>query len=147
MADVGSSSEASNASPGDQNDVEESPQPPRYGEEEEDTTEEPESATSTARAGTTASARFNILSTMVGGGSLSLPLAFQKSGNALTGPLILIGVAIVTEYCFRILVRCTRTLHPVTGGKYAVSLDDARLWLALPHDHLTIAIVSHRNAR
>jgi len=35
------------------------------------------------RQGSIASTRFNILSTMVGGGSLSLPLAFQKSGNAL----------------------------------------------------------------
>lgn len=50
------------------------------------------------RLGTTSSARFNILSTMVGGGSLSLPLAFQKSGNALLGPVILIAVAVITEF-------------------------------------------------
>lgn len=67
------------------------------------------------RIGTTASARFNILSTMVGGGSLSLPLAFKKSGNALIGPIMLLGTAIVTEFCFRLLVRSARTLHPVSG--------------------------------
>jgi len=54
------------------------------------------------RHGTTASARFNILSTMVGGGSLSLPLAFQKSGNALLGPVLLVATAVITEFCFRV---------------------------------------------
>jgi hypothetical protein len=38
------------------------------------------------RRGTIFSARFNIWSTMVGGGSLSLPLAFAKTGNALVAP-------------------------------------------------------------
>jgi amino acid permease len=56
------------------------------------------------RRGTIPSARFNILSTMVGGGCLSLPLAFQKSGNGLLGPLILLVVAVITDFCFRLLV-------------------------------------------
>jgi len=63
---------------------------------------EADAATDVERLGTTSSARFNILSTMVGGGSLSLPLAFQKSGNALLGPFMLLLVAVITEFCFRI---------------------------------------------
>lgn len=75
------------------------------------------------RIGTTSSARFNILSTMVGGGSLSLPLAFYKSGNALMGPILLLGTAVVTEFCFRVLVRSSRTLHPVHGSTRAPGVD------------------------
>jgi amino acid permease len=56
------------------------------------------------RQGTISSARLNILSTMVGGGSLSLPLAFQKSGNFLLGPLLIVIVACFSDFCFRVLV-------------------------------------------
>ena len=56
------------------------------------------------RKGTIMSARLNILSTMVGGGSLSLPMAFQKSGNAFMGPLFIILVAASAEFCFRALI-------------------------------------------
>lgn len=66
------------------------------------------------RQGTTASARFNMLSTMVGGGSLSLPLAFSKSGNALFGPVFLVGIAFLTEFCFRVHVGSARLLSPVS---------------------------------
>ena len=62
------------------------------------------------RVGTTSSARFNILATMVGGGSLSLPMAFAKSGNVLTGPILLILSAIMSEFCFRIMVKTARLL-------------------------------------
>eukprot|EP00980_Cylindrotheca_fusiformis_P009298 scaffold2042_cov123-Cylindrotheca_fusiformis.AAC.5 len=57
------------------------------------------------RQGTIASARFNILSTMVGGGCLSLPLAFQQSGNSLLGPLLLVLTGAITEFCFNLLVK------------------------------------------
>ena len=60
--------------------------------------------TDNVRIGTISSARFNILSTMVGGGCLSLPLAFQESGNALVGPLMLLFTGVVTEFCFKRLV-------------------------------------------
>lgn len=53
---------------------------------------------------------------MVGGGSLSLPLAFQKSGNLLLGPFLLLIVAILTEFCFRIHIASARMLHPVSVG-------------------------------
>ena len=56
------------------------------------------------RIGTISSARFNILSTMDGGGCLSLPLAFQQSVNSLLGPGLLIVVGMITEFCFRLLV-------------------------------------------
>jgi len=66
------------------------------------------------RLGTISSARFNILSTMVGGGALSLPMAFQKTGNGLLGPLFLIATAIITGFCFRVLLTSARTLSPVS---------------------------------
>jgi amino acid permease len=75
------------------------------------------------RMGTTASARFNILSTMVGGGSLSLPMAFQKAGNGLMGPLILLIVAVITNYCFHILVYSARTLSPVSPNQTSPGKD------------------------
>jgi amino acid permease len=66
-----------------------------------------------SREGTTESARFNILNTMVGGGSLSLPMAFQTAGN-LFGVLLLLVTAVITEFCFRILVKSARLLSPIT---------------------------------
>ncbi|KAL7565267.1 hypothetical protein ACA910_014561 [Epithemia clementina (nom. ined.)] len=47
---------------------------------------------------------------MVGGGSLSLPLAFAKSGNVLMGPILLVVMAVISEYCFRIMVQTIRVL-------------------------------------
>ncbi len=64
------------------------------------------------RIGTISSARFNILSTMVGGGCLSLPLAFQQSGNALIGPIMLLVTAFMTDFCFRLLVASAIHIHP-----------------------------------
>lgn len=64
------------------------------------------------RIGSISSARFNILSTMVGGGCLSLPLAFSQSGNAGVGPLMLIGTGLVTNFCFDKLVQTSRRIHP-----------------------------------
>jgi amino acid permease len=59
------------------------------------------------RMGTIQSATFNIWSTMVGGGSLSLPLAFTKAGNGLFGPILLISTAILSEFCFGLLIDTT----------------------------------------
>ncbi|KAL3932762.1 MAG: hypothetical protein SGBAC_010703 [Bacillariaceae sp.] len=69
-----------------------------------DNGDEEENDSGVYREGTIASARFNILSTMVGGGCLSLPLAFQQSGNSLLGPLLLLITALITDFCFRLLV-------------------------------------------
>jgi amino acid permease len=49
---------------------------------------------------------------MVGGGCLSLPLAFQQSGNALVGPLMLLVTALLTDFCFRLLMASAVHLHP-----------------------------------
>jgi amino acid permease len=93
----------------------------------DDDTISEELAGSLVRVGTTASARFNILSTMVGGGSLSLPMAFQKAGNGLLGPVILIVVATVTEFCFRILVDSARRLSPVSASSVTPGKDSFEL--------------------
>ena len=72
------------------------------------------------RIGSISSARFNILSTMVGGGCLSLPLAFEQSGNALVGPLMLLLTGVITNFCFQRLVQTSRVLnppHPIVPGK------------------------------
>jgi amino acid permease len=69
------------------------------------------------RVGTISSARFNILSTMVGGGCLSLPLAFQQSGNALIGPIMLLITAAITDFCFRLLVSSAVHIHPPTADR------------------------------
>mmetsp|Transcript_11384 Transcript_11384/g.16717 ORF Transcript_11384/g.16717 Transcript_11384/m.16717 type:complete len:496 (+) Transcript_11384:139-1626(+) len=71
----------------------------------------------TNRKGTISSACFNLLSTMVGGGSLSLPLAFQQAGNGLLGPLILIVTALVTEFAFRVLVASAPAPNPAQRGE------------------------------
>ena len=75
------------------------------------------------RQGTISSARFNILCTMVGGGCLSLPFAFQKTGNALFGPFLLVLTAMITEYCFRIIVSAIRRLSPVNGNTSVIGKD------------------------
>lgn len=56
------------------------------------------------RHGTLTSARFNILSTMVGGGSLSLPLAFFQAGNSFLAPLLLIAVAALVKASVHLLI-------------------------------------------
>ena len=66
------------------------------------------------RIGSISSARFNILSTMVGGGCLSLPMAFQQSGNALCGPIMLLITGVITDFCFRTLVA---TALKINGGQ------------------------------
>jgi amino acid permease len=70
----------------------------------------------TDRKGTISSACFNLLSTMVGGGSLSLPLAFQQAGNGLMAPLVLILTALITDFGFRILVASAPHPHHEQRG-------------------------------
>jgi len=87
-------------------------------EEEEEAIEED---TSNLRKGTMTSAKFNILSSMVGGGSLSLPLAFYQLGNAFVAPLVLITVAILVQYSITFLLQaaCSRnssTQRDVVGS-------------------------------
>ena len=56
------------------------------------------------RQGTVLSASINILSTMVGGGSLSLPLAFTQAGIGAVAPITLVVIAISSEFCMHCLV-------------------------------------------
>ncbi|KAL3798365.1 hypothetical protein HJC23_005018 [Cyclotella cryptica] len=57
------------------------------------------------RQGTISSARFNLLSSMVGGGSLSLPLAFHQTGNLLVAPLLLLVTAAIAQQSIIFLVK------------------------------------------
>jgi hypothetical protein len=50
------------------------------------------------------SALFKMLSIRFSGGFLTLPLAFQQSGNSHLGPLMLIMMAFITDVCFHLLV-------------------------------------------
>ncbi|CAB9503992.1 Putative sodium-coupled neutral amino acid transporter 11 [Seminavis robusta] len=72
------------------------------------------------RQGTISSARYNVLCTMVGGGCLSLPMAFQKTGNGLFGPCMLLLTAAVTDWCFRMIIAATRKLSPVQAHTVVV---------------------------
>lgn len=85
---------------------------PQQEDRADDGAETSPSSASQVREGTISSGRFNILSTMVGGGSLSLPLAFQKTGNGFLAPVLLLIVASMTEFCFRTLTTSARTLYP-----------------------------------
>jgi len=57
------------------------------------------------RQGTISSARFNLLSSMVGGGSLSLPLAFHQTGNLFMAPVILIITSILAQQSILFLIK------------------------------------------
>lgn len=62
---------------------------------------------SVERQSTTASAIFNLVSTIVGGGVLSLPYAFSLVGVGL-GTLMLVVTAIASDFSIYILVSCSR---------------------------------------
>jgi amino acid permease len=57
------------------------------------------------RQGTISSARLNLLSSMVGGGCLSLPLAFHQTGNIFVGPIILIVTAVLAHQSILFLIK------------------------------------------
>lgn len=56
------------------------------------------------RQGTLMSARMNLLTSMVGGGSLSLPLAYHQMGNICMAPLTMIVIAAGMECSLRCLI-------------------------------------------
>lgn len=96
----------------------------------------------TEREGTVSSGRFNLLSTMVGGGSLSLPLAFQKSGNAFFGPVFMVLVAASAEFCIRLLIASSDIIvarnPPVqhSSAKGLASMEAVASAAFGPHAHL-----------
>ncbi len=57
------------------------------------------------RQGTISSARLNLLSSMVGGGCLSLPLAFHQTGSLFVGPLILVLTAVLAQQSIIFLIK------------------------------------------
>ena len=71
------------------------------------------------RQGTISSARFNILSTMVGGGSLSLPLAFHQTGNGVLAPILLCIFAYLVQHSISCLIQagiCSNTTRTGTSS-------------------------------
>ena len=78
------------------------------GEEQHQHHEDPDNSNQSTKSPSTlstAGARFNMLSTMVGGGALSLPYAFYHSGNGFVGPLLLCLVAWMMEQGSRLLIQ------------------------------------------
>jgi amino acid permease len=63
------------------------------------------------RQGTIVSAVLNILSTMVGGGSLSLPLAFAQAGIGLVSPVTLVCISIMSYLCMSFLAESGRVVE------------------------------------
>ena len=57
------------------------------------------------RQGTISSARYNLLSSMVGGGCLSLPLAFHQTGNLFLAPLLLVITSLLAQQSIIFLVK------------------------------------------
>ena len=74
--------------------------------------EENEDQSKLTRKGTLTSAKLNILSTMVGGGTLSLPLAFHQAGNSLLAPLLLICIAYLVNKSIHFLIQSAILSHP-----------------------------------
>ena len=67
-----------------------------------------ESNDETSGSGTFISAQFNLLSSMVGGGSLSLPLAFSEIGIGLSGPIIVVLSSLAADYSIRMLIHSSK---------------------------------------
>ena len=81
------------------------------------------------RQGTISSARFNLLSSMVGGGCLSLPLAFHQTGNLLVAPILLVVMSVLAQQSILFLVKAG--VYSTASGELGASNgDDARLTVA-----------------
>jgi len=98
------------------------------------------------REGTITSARFNILTSMVGGGSLSLPLAFYQAGNGFLAPFLLICIAALVEYSVYFLVRAgnhaQRTNGASSNSKGSLAYESvASSALGKKAGHLSMALV------
>ena len=100
---------------------------PLHPEESQDNTNDSQndSVDDNLRKGTISSARFNILSTMVGGGSLSIPLAFHQGGNVFLAPLLLLLVAGLVEYSIYFLVQAGQM--SVTNPRRSLQNEDSRV--------------------
>jgi len=86
------------------------------------------------KEGTVKSSIFNLVSTIIGGGVLSLPYAFRETGMVL-GSLILIFVALMSTYSAILLVAC--------GRRSKARSYDEIAWAAFqPHGHKAKLFVS-----
>jgi amino acid permease len=81
------------------------------------------------RQGNISSARFNLLSSMVGGGCLSLPLAFHQTGNLLVAPILLVVTSVLAQQSILFLVKAGAYSN-ADGGIGTSNCDDARLTVA-----------------
>jgi amino acid permease len=77
----------------------------------------PVDAFSSQRQGTVMSATINLLTSMVGGGSLSLPFAFAKAGNVALAPLLLLFCAGSAGFTLKALMdSAARVSHMVAAS-------------------------------
>ena len=74
------------------------------------------------RTGTSLSAALNLLSSMIGGEILTLPLAFSQAGNGLVGPLTLVFIAALMGCSVRCLMSCNDLLSRRTSKQGNVSI-------------------------
>lgn len=96
------------------------------------------SHTSALRKTTFFNATFNLVATIVGGGVLSLPLAFARAG-IVVATFLLILAAIITEFSLYILCSCARRTGSTSYmeivrhsfGAFAETLTTVTLWLFL----------------
>uniref|UniRef100_A0A7S4AYE5 Amino acid transporter transmembrane domain-containing protein n=1 Tax=Pseudo-nitzschia australis TaxID=44445 RepID=A0A7S4AYE5_9STRA len=73
---------------------------------------------SPTRKSTIVVASFNLTATIMGGGILSIPFAFSKTG-ILLGPLLMLVAAIATERCMYLICLCSRQTGAKTFGEVA----------------------------
>jgi len=122
---------------------------PKFEEQQDNSTEELNSRSDVSenqREGTITSARFNILTSMVGGGSLSLPLAFYQAGNGFLAPFLLICIAALVEYSVYFLVQAgnhtKRTNGANSNTKGSLAYESvASSALGVKAGHLSMALV------
>ena len=74
------------------------------------------------RTGTSLSAALNLLSSMIGGEILTLPLAFSQAGNGLVGPITLVFMAALMGCSVRCLMCCNDLLSRRTSKQGNVSI-------------------------
>jgi len=78
-----------------------------------------------SRKATLLSSTFNLVATIIGGGVLSLPLAFQKCGIGLA-TIMMIFSAVITDFSLYILCSCARRTGSQSYGEVArASFGDA----------------------
>lgn len=80
------------------------------------------------RQGTISSARYNLLSSMVGGGCLSLPLAFHQTGNLFIAPLLLVITSLLAQQSIICLIKAGvySSASSTSGDDTPISIESSR---------------------